>query len=104
MKKLAIAITISLAAATLVAHENHENGKSCDMGKGKQVSVDGKVACKGDDDCTFTTADAKHTFSLCEMSKADLPKLSAAGTTIRVTGKVITCEGKEKLVIEKVAE
>jgi type 1 fimbria pilin len=103
MKKLAIAITISLAAATLVAHENHENGKSCDMGKGKEVAIAGKVTCKGDD-CSFTTADAKQTFSLCEMSKADLPKLSESGATVKVSGKLITCEGKEKLRIEKVAE
>ena len=104
MKKLALAIALSLAATTLLAHDDHA-GKSCDMekGKGKAVSVSGKVNCQGDD-CTFVTADAKTTYSICEMSKADLPKLSAAGKTVTVDGKLITCEGKEKLRIEKVAE
>ena len=37
-----------------------------------------------------------------EMSKADLPKLSASAATVKVTGKLITCEGKDKLRIERV--
>ena len=103
MKKLALAFALTLAATTLAAHDEH--GKSCDMdaGKGKAISVSGKVSCKGDD-CRFQTADAKTTYTLCEMSKADLPKLSESGKTISVTGKLITCDGEEKLRIEKVAE
>jgi hypothetical protein len=103
MKKLVFALALTLAAATLSAHD--EQGKSCDMkaGAGKAISVTGKVICKGDD-CTFQTADEKTTYTLCEMSKADLPKLSESGKTVSVTGKLITCEGEEKLRIEKVAD
>lgn len=103
MKKLALAaLVLTFTAAGVFAHEKgHEKG--CDMGKaGQKISATGKLACKGDDDCTFQTADTKYT--VCEMSKADLPKLSAAGNTITVSGKLITCEGKEKLLIQKVGE
>ncbi|MBV8544021.1 MAG: hypothetical protein JO093_08545 [Acidobacteria bacterium] len=94
MKKLILASLLTLAASTLLAGE----GKSCEMkSKGKPVSLSGTVACKGDD-CTFTTA--KSTYAVCEMSKADVPKLASAGT-VNVTGKLITCEGKQKLVIDK---
>lgn len=101
MKKIALLLSFAFAL-TLAAHENHEEGKSCDMGKGKDVSISGKVVCKGDDDCTFQTADTNYT--LCEMSKADLPKLSAAGKEVTVKGKLITCDGAEKLRILKIAE
>jgi hypothetical protein len=100
MKKLILACALILAASTLFAGE----GKSCDMknAKTKTITLSGTVACKGDD-CTFKTADAKTTYDVCEMSKADVPKLATAGT-VNVTGKVITCEGKQKLVIDKVAD
>ena len=103
MKKLASILILCFAATGLLAHDHKD--KSCDMaGKNaKTLSLTGKVACKGDD-CTFQTADAKSTYTVCEMSKADLPKLSAAGDTISVKGKLITCEGKEKLLITKVGE
>ena len=94
MKKLILALVLTLAASTVLAGE----GKSCEMkSNGKPVSLSGTVSCKGDD-CTFTTA--KSTYAVCEMSKADVPKLASAGT-VNVTGKLITCEGKQKLVIDK---
>jgi hypothetical protein len=102
MKKLILVLTLTLAATSLMAGE----GKSCDMQKGtkaKTLSLSGTVSCKGDD-CTFKTADAKSTYTLCEMSKADLPKLSTAGTVVNIKGKVVTCEGKQKLVISQVAD
>ena len=102
MKKLAIALALTISAFTVAAHEN---GKSCDMNaKGKTLSLTGKVVCNGTDDCSFQTADAKTTYAVCEMSKADLPKLSASGSTVTVKGKLITCEGKEKLRIDKAGE
>ena len=92
-------MTFVLATGTLAAHE-HEKGKSCDMKKaGETISLSGTVSCK-DDDCAFKTADEKTTYSICEMSKVDLPKLSESGKSVAVKGKLITCEGKEKLVIE----
>jgi len=94
MKKMILASVLTLAASTLLAGD----GKSCEMkSKGKSVSLSGVVACKGDD-CTFKTATT--TYAVCEMSKADVPKLASAGT-VNVTGKLITCEGKQKLVIDK---
>ena len=102
MKRLILICTLTLAAAsTVLAGE----GKSCDMkagSKAKMVSLSGTVACKGDD-CTFKTADAKTTYAVCDMSKADVPKLSASGV-VNIKGKVITCEGKQKLVIDQVAQ
>ena len=101
MKKIAIAFLMLFATATFVA-AGHE--KSCDAkGKGEQITATGRVACQGDD-CTFQTADAKTTYTVCEMSKADLPKLSASGATVTVRGKLITCEGKEQLLIQTVSE
>jgi|ERR1051325_2672810 hypothetical protein len=96
MKKLAFAFALILAAFTVAADEH---GKGCDMGKGKAVSVTGKISCKGDD-CSFLTADQKTTYTVCEMSKPDLAKLSADGKTVTAKGKLIQCEGKEKLLIE----
>ena len=86
MKKLILACALTLAASTLLAGE----GKSCEMkSKGKPVSLSGIVACKGDD-CTFKTA--KSTYAVCEMSKADVPKLASAGM-VNVTGKLLTSAG-----------
>lgn len=98
MKKLAFALALSLAAITAAAHD-HDHGKSCDMGKGKEIAATGTVTCKGDD-CTFKTADEKTTYTICEMSKVDLPKLSSAAKTVTAKGKLITCEGKEKFLIQ----
>ncbi len=96
MKKHAFAFAICLAAVTAFAHEH---GKSCDMGKGTAISATGTVTCQGDD-CTFKTADAKTTYTICEMSKVDLPKLSSEAKTVTAKGKLITCEGKEKFLID----
>ena len=101
MKNATLTLILFLAALPVVAGDAH---KSCDMNKHteKSVSMTGKVSCKGND-CSFQTAVEKASYTLCEMSKADLPKLSQSGTTVKVTGKLITCEGKEKLQITKVA-
>jgi hypothetical protein len=95
MKKLLTALALTLAATALAAGD----GKSCDMKKGETISMTGKVACKSGDDCTFSTADAKTTYAVCEFSKANLAKLSSSGHTVTVKGKLITCEGKQKLQI-----
>jgi len=97
MKKLALALALTFAAFNLAAHDEH--GKTCDIQKGKAISVSGSVSCKGDD-CSFVTADAKTTYTVCEMSKADLPKLSASGKTVTAKGHLIKCEGKEKFLID----
>jgi len=101
MKKMTMVLLLSFAALSLMAGGDH---KSCDTKAqhGKTVSVTGKVACKAADDCSFKTADDQ-TFTLCEMSKADLPSLSESQATVTVTGKLITCDRKEKLRIEQVA-
>jgi len=101
MKRTAIVFILSFTTLSLFAGEDH---KSCDMkGHGKAVSVTGKVTCKTDSDCSLQTAGGKQTYTICEMSKADLPKLSASGAMVKVSGKLITCEGTEKLQIEHVA-
>lgn len=102
MKKLAIVLALSLAALTAFAHD-HKKGdkeKSCDMAKGAAISVTGTVACHGDD-CTMKAADK--TYTICEMSNANLPKLASSGT-VTVKGKLITCEGKEKLLIQSTGD
>jgi hypothetical protein len=97
MKKLLTALALTLATTALLAAD----GKSCDMNKkGETVSMTGIVACKSGDDCTFRTSDEKTTIAICEMSKADVTKLSASGQTVTVKGKLITCEGKQKLQID----
>ena len=102
MKKTTISLILSFVAVSLVAGENH---KSCDMKShnSKKVSVTGKVSCKSETDCSFLTADPKVSFTVCEMSKADLPALNASGATVQVTGKLFTCDGVEKLQIEHVS-
>ncbi len=93
---------LSFTALSLFAGDDH---KSCDMkgSHGKAVSVTGKVTCKTDSDCSLQTAGGKRSYTICEMSKADVPKLSSAGT-VNVKGKLITCEGKQKLVIDQVGD
>ena len=103
MRKTIVALVLSAVAVTGFAGDQ-KDGKSCDTHRGKSVSLSGKVSCTSSDDCTFQSADAKTTYTVCEMSKADLPKLSASGATLNVKGSLITCAGKEKLVIEHVSE
>lgn len=102
MKRTAIVFILSFTALSLFAGDDH---KSCDMkgSHGKAVSVTGKVTCKTDSDCSLHAAGGKQSYTICEFSKADLPKLSASGAMVKVSGKLITCEGAQKLQIEHVA-
>lgn len=102
MKRATIVFILSFTALSLSASDDH---KSCDMkgSHGKAVSMTGKVTCKTDSDCSLQTSGRKKPYTICEMSKADLPKLSASGAMVKVTGKLITCEGAQKLQIEHVA-
>lgn len=107
MKKLVLAAAILLAAFATTADESHHSGKSCEMknGGGKSVQLTGKVTCKGGEECTFRTADAKSSWKVCEMSKVDVSKLSAS-EAVKVKGRLVKCEhdeDEEVLLIEQVA-
>jgi hypothetical protein len=108
MKKLILILAMTLTAFGLLADEGHDHGKSCEMmNGGKSVELTGKVTCKGSDDCTFQTADAKSTWKVCEMSKVDVSKLSASDAAVKVKGRITKCEhakGEEVLVIEQLAQ
>jgi hypothetical protein len=105
MKRLLIILAITLVSAALVADEGH-HGKSCEMKNGgKTVELTGNVSCKGGDECTFRTADAKSSWKVCEMSKVDPSKLTSGSITVK--GRIVKCEhdqSEEVLLIEQVAQ
>lgn len=99
MKTFVLACTLLCSALPLAAGKQ----KGCEMNtpRAKALSASGKVSCKAGD-CSFRTADGKTSYALCEMSKANLPKLSRSGAVVTISGKLFSCEGKEKLQILKV--
>lgn len=106
MKKLVLTAALLLAAFAVTADESHHKGKSCEMmNGGKSVELTGKVTCKGGEECTFRTADAKSSWKVCEMSKVNVSKLSASDA-VKVKGRLVKCEhdeNEEVLLIEQVA-
>lgn len=99
MKRLVILMVFLMSVGSLFAGE----GKSCDKSKhasksveltGKLVSVDGKQI--------FRVSDSSTEYSVCDKSKAKLSKIG--NDTVKVSGKLVSCEDGEELMIEKAAK
>ncbi|HET7434268.1 MAG TPA: hypothetical protein VFN10_06095 [Thermoanaerobaculia bacterium] len=95
MKRIAMSLVILLTAATLFA-----GGKECNMKThGKNVSLSGTLSRSGEK-TVFRAADG-HNYSVCEKTDAAVLKLAEDGdANVRVTGKVVSCNDGEELVIE----
>ena len=99
MKKLVILMVFLLSVGSLFAGE----GKSCDKSKhasksveltGKIVSVEGKQI--------FRVANSDTEYSVCDKSKAKLGKVG--NDTVKISGKLVSCEDGEELMIESAAK
>ena len=96
MKRLVLVLALVFITATLFA-----GGKECNISKTAEKSVEltGTFSRSADTDATiFRVANSTDSYTVCDKSKADLSKLSDA--TVRVKGKLITCDGKQELMIE----
>jgi len=99
MKRFALALALVFAATSLFA-----GGKECNVSKtaSKKVDLTGTFALVGSGDeakTVFRVADSDRSYTVCHKSKADVAKLS--NTTVRVTGKLVSCGDGEELVIEE---
>jgi hypothetical protein len=96
MKRLLLTLVLVFTTATLFA-----GGKECNLNKqaSRNVELTGTFShAAGSDATIFTVANSSDRYTVCEKSKADLSKLGAAN--VRVKGKLISCEGKQELMIE----
>ncbi|HVS31361.1 MAG TPA: hypothetical protein VMS98_07885 [Thermoanaerobaculia bacterium] len=102
MKKLMLIVVVLLAAGALFAGE----GKSCDRSQAaKAVQLTGTVVVESGADGevrVFRVADSDKAYSICHKSTADLAKLN--GSKVRVSGKLVSCDEGQELVIDKIAK
>ncbi len=98
MKRLILILIVVFAAGSLLAGE----GKSCDVNKAKSVKLTGTLAAGADGAKVFRVANSDRSYTLCHKTSADVAKLGADGSTIQVTGKIVSCDeaAGEELVIE----
>ena len=97
MKKLMLLVVVLLVAGSVFAGE----GKSCDRTAAKTVQLTGTIEAS-DDGRVFRVADSDRSYTICDKSTAELTKLS--GATVRVSGKLVSCDEGQELVIEKAAK
>jgi len=99
MKRMALTFVLLFTAATLFA-----GGKECEMKhSGKAVSLTGSLIRTGSGDeakTVFRVANSDESYTVCEKTKAAILNLSNDGSTLKVTGKVVHCDGNDELVIE----
>jgi hypothetical protein len=97
MKRIALTLIVLLTAASLFA-----GGKECDLKNhnAKTVTLTGTLT-HGNGEAAkaiFRVANSDQSYTVCEQTKASILDLSDSGT-LRVSGKVVNCGGKEELVI-----
>jgi hypothetical protein len=96
MKRLVLILVLVFTTATLFA-----GGKECNINKSahKSVELTGTLSRSANSDATiFRVANSNESYTVCDKSKADLSNLGDA--SVRVKGKLVTCDGKQELVIE----
>ena len=101
MKKLIVLAVFLITAGSLFA-----GGKECERAKAKSVQLTGTIACSDGStnaDCARVFRLANGTqYTICEKSKANLRAVS--GANVRVTGKIVSCDHGEELLIEKASK
>lgn len=95
MKRIALTLIVLLTAASLFA-----GGKECELKNhnAKNVTLTGTLDRSGDAKAVFHVANSSQSYTVCEETKASILELSNSGT-LRVSGKVVNCSGKDELVI-----
>ena len=102
MKRLALTLVLLLAATSLFA-----GGKSCDISKtaSKSVELTGTLARVGTGDeakTVFRVANSDTSYVVCHKTSAAILKLSNdSNATLKVKGKLVSCEDSNSLVIEE---
>ena len=98
MRKVILILGTLLVAGSLFAGE----GKSCDRNHAaKGVQLTGTIEVQ-DGARVFRVADSNESYSICHKSTAELAKLN--GSKVRVTGKLVSCDEGQELMIEKAAK
>ena len=103
MKRLALTLILLLAATSLFAG----GGKSCDVSKtaSKNVELTGTLARVGSGDeakTVFRVSNSDTSYVVCHKTKAAILSLgNDAGATLKVKGKLVSCEDSHSLVIEE---
>lgn len=100
MKRTAILLIVLFVATSLFA-----GGKECNLKtSAKNVELTGTLAKVGSGDelkTVFRVANSSDAYTVCHKSKASALKLGEGeNTTLRVTGKLVSCEDGQSLVIE----
>lgn len=99
MKRIAIALVIVVFAATSL----FAGGKACQLAAGKNVSLTGTLQKSGSGDdakTVFRVANSNASYTVCHKTKSSLLSLGDSGATLQVTGKLVSCEDGQSLVIE----
>ena len=101
MKKMILLVVVLLVAVagSLSAGE----GKSCDRAA-KAVQLTGTIELQdggAGETRVFRVAGSETSYSICHKSTADLTKLN--GAKLRVSGKLVSCDEGQELVIERAA-
>ena len=99
MKRLPLIVILILVFTATAAFAG---GKSCDVSKTKSVSLTGTIATNADGAKIFRVADSNKTLTICHKTSAKVLEQAANGATVKVTGKVVSCDEAdgEELVIE----
>jgi hypothetical protein len=102
MKRLVLTLVLVLAATSLFA-----GGKNCDISKtaSKNVELTGTLARVGSGDeakTVFRVANSDESYVVCHKTKASILGLSNdSSATLKVKGKLVSCEDSHSLVIEE---
>ena len=103
MKRLVLTLIVLLAATSLFAG----GGKNCDISKtaSKSVELTGTLARVGSGDearTVFRVANSDTSYVVCHKTKAAILNLSNdSNATLKVKGKLVSCEDSHSLVIEE---
>ena len=98
MKRLILILIVVFAAGSLFAGE----GKSCDAHKAKAVKLTGTLSSAGDT-TVFRVANSDKSYTVCHETKASVLKLGTSGNTLKVKGKLVSCDeskGEELVITE----
>jgi hypothetical protein len=103
MKRVVLIQAVLLVAGALYAGD----GATCKRGDAKAVQLTGTIACAdgaSGADCArvFRVANEKLQYSICDQSKANLRAVN--GSKVKIVGKIVSCNEKTELLIEKVSE
>jgi len=99
MKRLAVTLIVLFLATSVFA-----GGKECQIKAAKSVELTGTLATADDGETTiFRVANSDKSYTVCHETKASVLKLGTSGNTLKVKGKLVSCDeskGEELVITE----